>query len=386
MTPGFWFPALTNILTAHGMSGWVAIAFAIAPMCALISPLVGGAVADQRVPANRLFSWSTLASAGLLGGAFWSLDAGWHPGWFIALLSGYSLAAGPSWGLLATISMTHLSLAERQFPLVRLGATIGWMAAGLLTSHVLRADASPVAGYAATVSRVVCAGCAFFLPHTPPLGRGTSWKSLLGFEAFGLLRQRDQCVFFLVTGLFSIPLAAFYMYAPEQLKMMGDSRPTATMTIAQWSEIAAMLLVGAVMTRFRIKVVLMWALGLSAVRYGMSAWSGANGIIGWHVAGIALHGVCYTFYFITAQVFLDRRVAPAMKGQAQGLLALVSGGLGPLGGALACGWLRARCVDESVIGWAWFWAILAGMIGACLLVFALLYQGQAAQRRENPEP
>src|SRR5690554_1584044 len=93
MTPGFWYPALTNILAAQGLSSWVAVIFAIAPMCALISPLIGGAVADQRLPANRLFAWSSLVAAGMLGAAFWTLDAGWHPWWFVGLLSAYSLTA-----------------------------------------------------------------------------------------------------------------------------------------------------------------------------------------------------------------------------------------------------------------------------------------------------
>ena len=150
--------------------------------------------------------------------------------------------------------------------------------------------------------------------------------------------------------------------APEFLKVLGDQHPTGTMTIAQVLEVVSMLLVGSVMTRFRVKTVLLWALGLSVLRFAMSANAGVTGVIGWHIAGIALHGVCYTFYFITAQVFLDRRVDPGLKGQAQGLLAMVSGGIGPLVGAVVCGWLRNHCVAADGSGWALFWAILAAMI------------------------
>ena len=213
------------------------------------------------------------------------------------------------------------------------------------------------------------------LPHTPPLGRASSWKSRLGLDAFSLMKQRDHCVFFIVTTLFSIPLTAFYMYAPELLRHLGDLRSTATMTIAQVSEVVAMLLVGSVMTRFRVKVVLLWALGFSALRFGMSAWAGASGSVNWHIGGIALHGVCYTFYFITAQVFLDRRVDPGLRGQAQGLLALVSGGVGPLLGAVICGWMRKHYVDAAGNGWMEFWGILAAMIVVCFVIFAVFYRG-----------
>lgn len=375
MTPGFWLPALTNILEAKGLSAWVAVAFVVPPLCALVSPLIGGALADQRVAANRLFIWSSLLAAGALLAAFLALDFGWNPWWFVGLLGVYSLFSGPTWGVLATIALTNLRHGERQFPLVRLGATLGWMLAGLLTSYVLHADTSPVAGYASAATRFVSGLGGFMLPHTPPLGRASSWKSRLGLDAFGLMKQRDHCVFFIVTVLFSIPLTAFYMYAPELLRHLGDQRSTATMTIAQITEVAAMLLVGSVMLRFRVKVVLLWALGLSVLRFLMSAYAGASGLINWHIGGIAMHGMCYTFYFITAQVFLDRRVDPGFKGQAQGLLSLVGSGIGPLLGALVCGWLRKVCVDADGHGWAQFWGILAAMIGVCFVIFAIFYRG-----------
>lgn len=375
MTPGFWLPALTNILKARELGGWVAIVFVVPPLCALVSPLIGGALADQRVAADRLFAWSALISSGVLLAAFTALDAGWNPWWFVALLGAYSLLSAPLWGLLATVSLTHLRHGERQFPLVRLGATLGWMVAGLITSYILHADTSPVAGYASAVTRLLGGLSAFMLPHTPPLGRAGSWKSRLGLDAFALMRERDYCVFFGVTALFSVPLSAFYMYAPEFLKVLGDRHATATMTIAQLTEVAAMLLVGSVMMRFKVKTVLLWALGLSVVRFGMSAHAGASGSINWHIGGIALHGMCYTFFFITAQVFLDRRVAPGLKGQAQGLLGLVSGGLGPLAGALVCGWLRSHYVTAEGQGWMEFWAILAAMIALCFVMFAVFYRG-----------
>lgn len=382
MTPGFWLPALTNILTARGLAGWVPAVFVVPPVCALISPLIGGALADQRVAADRLFAWSSLLCSLALVAAFGCLDAGWHPVWFVALLGLYSLLSGPTWGLLATVSLTNLSHGERQFPLVRVGATLGWVAGGLLTSYVLRADTSPVAGYASAVARLLAGGLAFLLPHTPPLGGATSLKSRLGLDAFSLLKHRDHCVFFVVTTLFSIPISAFYMYGPEFLKVLGDSRPTGTMTVAQLLEVVSMLLVGSVMTRFRVKTVLLWALGLSVLRFAMSSIAGMGGGIFWHIGGVALHGVCYTFYFITAQVFLDRRVNPGLKGQAQGLLAMASGGLGPLLGAMICGGLRTHCVGADGEGWALFWGILAAMIAGCLVIFAMFYQGRG-RRNEN---
>ena len=212
---------MTNILRARGLGDWVPAVFVVPPVCALISPLIGGALADQRMAADRLLAWSSLLSSVALLVAFGCLDAGWHPAWFVGLLGLYSLFSGPTWGLLATISLTHLSHGERQFPLVRVGATVGWVAGGLMTSYVLQADTSPVAGYASAVARLLAGWLAFLLPHTPPLGRGTSLKSRLGLDAFSLMKQRDHAVFFVVTALFSIPLSAFYMYGAGVFESAG---------------------------------------------------------------------------------------------------------------------------------------------------------------------
>ena len=384
MAPGFWYPALTNILIAQGLSGWVAWGFMMVPLGALISPLISGALADQRVPAERLYAGSALAGAGVLVLAFGSLDWHWNPWCFIGLLLLHSIFVSPSWSLLATISLTNIAHPERHFPLVRSGSTLGWVVGGFLTSYWLKADASPVAGYAAAVTGAVGALCAMGLPHTPPLGLATSWRSLLGLDAFALLGERDQLVFFTVTFLFAIPLTGFYMLAPQHLAMLGDTHPTATMTLAQWSELVAMLLVAVVMTRYRLKTLLLWALGLSVVRYGMSAYAGVTGTMPWHIAGIALHGVCYTFYFITAQVFLNRRVAPQLKGQAQGLFALVASGLGPLVGACVCGGLRDYFIQADGQGWLELWSVLGAMIAGCFVIFALCYRGAAGRVRPKP--
>ena len=228
----------------------------------------------------------------------------------------------------------------------------------------------------------VAVGLALMLPHTPPMGVMSGWRSRLGLDAFVLMKERDHLVFFVVTALFSIPISAFYMYGPEFLKVLGDPRPTGTMTVAQMLEVVSMLLLGTLLARHSIKAVLLWALGLSVLRFAMSAQAGVSGVIGWHIGGLALHGVCFTLYFVTAQIFLDRRVDPGMRGQAQGLLMMVSGGLGPLIGAWFCGWLRLHVVTADGHGWTTYWAILAAMIAVCFVIFAVFYRGMGKPQRD----
>ena len=376
MAGGFWIPVLTNILNKQGNGIWVGAAFAVLPICSLLTPLVFGALADERFSAQKLYGWISLIAAATLAVAFAFLDFHLPPLWFICGLTAYGLAAGPCWGLITNIGLTSLNDPEKRFPLIRIGATFGWVGAGFLTSYVLDADSSPVAGYAAGASHLIAGLIGFSLPHTPPLGKGKSWKSALGLGGFALFKNRDHAVLFCITGLFSIPLAAFYMYSPELFKALGDKSPAASMTIGQASEVLAMLVLGSLMLKYRLKTLLMWGLGLSVLRFGLSGYAGLSGEVGWHLAGVGLHGVCYSFYFVTAQVYLSRRVAPGLRGQAQGLLSLVTSGIGTLLGSFICAALRRHLVDENGVGWQNFWWVLSGIIAACWVAFAILYRGR----------
>ncbi len=376
MSPGYYAPALANILAARGLGGdWLALAFLAGPIASLVSPLIVGALADNRFAAQKVFGWIGLISSALLGGAFWVLDLGWSPWAFIGLLGASSIVAAPMWGMLTSISMAHLKSGEREFPLVRLGGTLGWMAAGALTSYVLHADQSVNAGYAGAVARFAGGIAAFFLPHTPPVGKSRSWRTLMGLDAFRLLRERDHLVFFSITALLSMPLAAFFMHTPMHLLALGNERVAATMTVGQISEIAAMLLMAAVLARFRVKTMLMVALVLSALRYAIFAVAGQIGSPGLLIGGIALHGLCYTFYFITGQLFLDRRVEPGMRTQAQGLLSLVSNGIGTLAGTIFARYLHEITVVAGHGGWPAYWWVQTACIIVCIPLLGVFYRG-----------
>ena len=376
MSLGLYVPAMTNIIRAQGWgSDVVQWAWLAGPVASLLSPVAVGSVADHRFAAQQVLGWAGVLSSILLAAAFAVLDAGRSSFWFVALLFASSIVAAPLWSMITSVSMSHLKVGEREFPLVRLGGTIGWMVAGFVTSWLLRADSDPSAGYAGALVRMLGGVLAFTLPHTPPPGTSRSIRTLLGFDAFRLLRQRDHLVFFAATALLSMPLAAFYMWTPVHLADLGDEKPTSTMAWGQLSEIVAMLLMVSLMRRFRVKTLLMLALVLSAARYGLFAWSGCGGGMLPIWIGIGLHGMCYTFYFITAQLYLDRRVPVGMRSQAQGLLSLFSNGVGTLMGTMMVRQLYDHVVANDGSGWAAFWGLLGGAISILSLGFWLSYVG-----------
>ncbi|MGE9271403.1 MAG: MFS transporter [Verrucomicrobiales bacterium] len=353
------------------------------PVASLLSPVIVGALADNRFAGQKVLAWSGVMSAVLLTAAFLGLERGAPAALFVGLLFASSVVAAPMWSSLASIAMAHLRDGDREFPVVRLGGTVGWVAAGFSISWVLKADSSLLSGYAAALLRLVAGFASFRLPHTAPPGRSRSLRSLMGVDAFKLLRERDHAVFFGTTVLLAIPLAAFYMWTPVHLVDLDDPKPAWSMSWGQFSEIGAMLLMTAMMTRFRVKTLLVLALGLSAVRYGFFAWAAASGHLLGLWVGISIHGMCYTFYFITAQMYLNRRVPTGLRTQAQGLLALFSNGVGTLLGTVFVSRLHRTLVDQEHGGWLAFWLVLGGMILTVTLSFSFLYRGQAVPERHE---
>lgn len=358
---------------------WVVpYAFAVGPLASLFSPLIFGSMADYRFSAQRLMGVLSILGAGFLGLAFLSLHLGWGPWAYLAFQTTNALISAPAWALLSTVALASLPEPEKSFPLYRLWGTIGWIVAGVTVSW-LALDSSPVAGMAAAGIRVLLGICCFLMPDTPPqgrldaTGRGPNWRKHFGLDALVLFRERLMRVFLLTSVLFAVPLAAFYMYAPVHLRELGDAHPMRSMTLGQVTEIGAMLMLSGLLAKGRVKWVLAAALGFGLMRYVFFAYAGWSGFLPWLWLGIAMHGPCYTFYYVTGQIAVNRRVDPGMRSQAQALLGTLSGGVGGFGGSLLCGWWFADTMGLPH-GWVFFWGGLALAVLACAFYFVMGYR------------
>ncbi|MGB0775755.1 MAG: MFS transporter [Akkermansiaceae bacterium] len=372
MAPGLWFPALPNILAENNILWVKKYAYSVGPLASLISPLFFGAMADYRYSAQKLMGILSLAGAAFLGLAFVSLQLGWGAWYYLGFQMLNALISAPMWALLATVALSNVTDAEKKFPLFRIWGTIGWIAAGLMVSW-LAWDSSAITGMVAAGVRVLVGLACFMMPDTPPRGDkhqgdGSRWARALGLGALGLLREKSMRVFLVTATLFSIPLAAFYMSAPLQLTVLGDSDQAASMTWGQVTEIGAMLAIGGLLAKGRIRWLLMASLVFGLLRYVMFAYADWSGSLPWMRLGIALHGPCYTFFFVTGQMLVNRRVEPGMRNQAQALFGTLTGGVGGLIGGYCCG----RYFEASlplVHGWVFYWSGLAMGVLGCIVYF-----------------
>lgn len=376
-SPGVWLPSLPSVLDGMGYSQWIPWVYGGLPIGALVSPLFLGALSDGKIPANRLCGYVMIAGGISLTLAFSALQAGVRVELFIILMFLNSLLNAPIWSLATQASLAYLSGQEDRYPYYRLWATIGWLSAGLVGGLLLQADSSPLGGIVAGVVRFPAAVCCFLMPLCQPLavGKRFSFLQMLGEGSKELWTDRNTRVLLISSSLIALPLAGFFMYCPLQMKALGVERPTAWMTIAQWFEIPAMLTLSWACLRFPMKHLITLGLGVVVLRQGLFMIAAETGVFSLMILGFLTHGMTYTYYLTVAQMYMEKRVAPELRGRAQGMLSLVTSGIGSLLGVFITAQLFEGLVDtERNTGWPLFWGVLALLAALPSVYFFLRFK------------
>jgi nucleoside transporter len=374
---GAWFVPLGAVLDAHGFQAIKSFAFATSATAAFVSPLIFGAMADRRVAPVRVLRGLALATAAAMALAAMAIEKGASPWVVLALIQLHALCTAPTWGISSAIVLGRLSDSQRQFGPIRALGTLGWMAGCWMVS-ALRADTSTLACYAAACVWLLVAGFTLFLSGPAPANstERLTIRQRLGLDALALLKNHDHRVVFLTTALFAIPISAFYPFTPAHLRQLGLERTAAWMTLGQVTEIIAMIALSRVMGRWRLKETLAAGLACGLVRFGLCTLNGR----GWVLAGVLLHGFSFTLVFITAQIYLDRRIDPGWRARSQALLSLMTGGVGNLIGYLGNGLWFGVSQRTGVVDWPLFWAGPAAVAGLVFACFLATYRGSAPEQ------
>lgn len=400
---GGWYVSMTGWMNEHGLSGLTAWAYTVCPIGAIISPLFLGMVADRFFASQRVLGvLHVLGGVALLAVPLVIPSVSpelpktfWHP--YVLLLLAHALCYMPTLGLSSTVALHNITNAKKQFPFIRVFGTLGWVVGNLVVGGNLKTfgldvewlaagDKSPVQFYVAGGAAVVLGLFSFSLPHTPPplLGRRVRVGELLGVDAIRLLAKPSYLVFIVCSFLVCIPLAAYYQQARNFVDFVGFSNPTLTMSFGQVSEVVFMLLMPMMFARLGVKWVLAMGMLAWVARYGLFAGAAESKVLWMTLGGVVLHGICYDFFFVAGQIYVDERTPSAIRGQAQGFLVLVTQGLGLLVGAQVVGWLVAHHTLKGThpmgdeLEWAKIWGIPAAMALAVFLVFVVLFRDKEA--------
>ncbi len=390
---GAWYTTIAVYMSNHGMGTLTFWPYTVNPIAAIAAPFFVGLVADRYFATQK-----ALGTLHLLGGLVLLVtpSTSGTPTLFIVLLLIYNLCYMPTLGLTSSRAFHHIEDQERQFPRIRVWGTIGWIIAGLFISFVLtpmlggvKAEQTAWPLYLAGIMSIALGLYAFTLPHTPPsaAGQPVSFRSVAGLDALGQLGSRSFWVFIISALLICIPLAAYYNYTQLFLEAARVKNIAATQTLGQMSEMLFMLAMPLMFRRLGVKWMLVLGMSAWVVRYALFA-SAAPGAVFWMIAlGILLHGICYDFFFVTGQIYVDKKSTPAIRGQAQGFFVLVTYGVGMLIGAQIAGNVYNRFLAGApaltLPQWNRFWWIPAAFAAAVTLFFTLAFYDRVDERNDE---
>lgn len=323
---GSWFATLGQCLGANGLVEFGGGAYGAAPWGAIIAPLFLGVVADRFFPSQIVMGVLFLIGGVFLWFAHGAAAAG-DGGLMVWLMIGHMLCYMPTLGLGNTVAFSHLS--REVFPKVRVWGTIGWIIAGLFVGFMGWTSSLVILKVGALSSLILGVFC-FFLPHTPAPAKGekVSVRSLLMVDALRLLLKPSFFVFALCSTLICIPLAYYYGLTANYLTNAGFEQAAAAMTLGQMSEFFFMLLIPFFFRRLGVKWMIMIGMLAWVARYLLFAYGASDQVVWMLLLGIALHGICYDFFFVTGFMYTDQVAPRAVRGQAQSLLVFLTQGVG----------------------------------------------------------
>jgi nucleoside transporter len=370
---------LSNQLEASGVQ--VGNAYAMFSIAMIASPFLVGMLADRYIAAQRLLGILSLMGAAIL---FWLINIE-EPSTFIWVLLLYCLTFTPAISLTTSIAMRQMANPEIEFPPIRVFGTIAWIVIVNVVGWYGWGDKATIFQLALLLS-LVLGVFSFFLPHTPP-GKSKepfSYAQLIGKDAFVLFKSKSFTLFFISSVLICIPLAFYYTWANPSLtdayilafpNINADSFAIENkMSLGQVSEIVFLLMLPFAYRKWGLKNIFIIGLLAWVIRFLFFGYGTADNTPWMLYLAILLHGVCYDFFFVSGQIYIDKKAGTAIKAQAQGLITLATYGIGMLLGNLIAGYVKDMNTLSDVTNWTNVWLVPAGIASLVLLLFMFFFK------------
>lgn len=377
---GSWYVTLGTYLTAtlHFSGTETGAVFGTTALASMISPFFVGMIADRFFATEKVLAALHLVGAVLL----YIVTTVTTFGAVYTIMLAYCLCYFPTIALTNSLALKQIKDAGRQFPLIRVFGTIGWIVIGQILSW-LAVEKSPTMFLLAAVASVGMALYSLTLPHTPPAGAGEpiTARALLGLDALVMLKRKSYLVFIIAMILGCIPLTFYFTFTNTYLNEIGVANAASKMTLGQASEIVAMLLMPLVFRKMSVRAIIMLGLFSWSTRYGLLAYGNPGAGMWMFYVAILLHGVCFDFFFMTGQLYADQEAPSHLRVTAQGFLTFVTYGVGMFVGSLLSGvaldWFTTGAPGAEVHHWKGFWLSSAVGSFAILLMVALFFQSRS---------
>ena len=379
---GAWFVTLGTFLGTNlkASGAETAAVFSTQSWGAIIAPFIIGLIADRYFNAERILGVLHLVGAFLMYQMYQSSDLS---SFYIYVFS-YMVLYMPTLALVNSVAFNQMKDPEKEFSSIRVWGTIGWIVAGLSISYVFHWDSVESLASGMLKNTFLLAGVAalilgllsFTLPATPPKVSDEKIKigDIIGLDALKLLKDKNFAVFFISSILICIPLAFYYQNANPFLTESGLENPTGKMAIGQISEALFLLLIPVFFSKYGFKKTILVGMLAWALRYALFAYGNGGELSFMLIIGIALHGICYDFFFVSGQIYTNSKAGDKYKSAAQGLITLATYGVGMLIGFAVAGWITDNYKTATgTINWEMVWIIPAGIALAVFVLFALTF-------------
>ena len=376
VTMGIFLPSTLNASGAES-----ALAYSTQSWGAIIAPFIIGLIADRYFNAERILGVLHLLGAVLM----YQMATAENFAVFYPYVLGYMIAYMPTLALVNSVSFNQMTNPATEFSPIRVFGTIGWIIAGLSISYIFKWDSPDAVANGALRNTFLMTGVAslilgifsFTLPKTPPKGKqeGVTVSGILGLDALKLLKDRNFLVFFVSSVLICIPLAFYYQHAAQFLGEISVENPAGKMTIGQISEVLFMLLLPVFFTRFGFKKTILVGMLAWTIRYFLFSIGDAGSGVYLLLIGIALHGICYDFFFVSGQIYTDSKAGDSVKSAAQGLITLATYGVGMLIGFAIAGQITdSYALADGGHDWKQIWTFPALFAIGVFALFAIFFK------------
>ncbi len=381
---GGWFVTLGTFLNnnLHASGAESGQVFSTQSWGAIIAPFIIGLIADRFFNAEKILGVLHIAGALLM----YQMYKAESISVFYPYVFGYMVLYMPTLALVNSVSFNQMKDPEKEFSSIRVFGTIGWIVAGLLISYLFHWDSQESTAQGLLKNTFLLSGSAalllgimsFALPKTPPTkttGEKVSISQLLGLDALKLLKDKNFLIFFIASILICIPLAFYYQNANSFLSNISVSNPTGKMTIGQASEVLFLLALPVFFSRFGFKKTILVGMLAWALRYALFAYGNAGSLSFMLILGIALHGVCYDFFFVSGQIYTNSKAGEKYKSAAQGLITLATYGVGMLIGFWVAGMITDQYkISDTSYNYKMIWLIPAAIAAGVFLLFAVSFK------------
>ena len=385
---GSWYVTLGTFL---GMSlefdgPQIGLIYGTVAIGAMVSPFFVGMIADRFFPSERV-----LGVLHLLGGVLLLIVAQISTfGLFYTVILLYTISYMPTIALTNALSFHQMEDPGKQFPGVRVLGTLGWIVAGVLVG-LLKVEDQAVPLQIAAAGSLVLGIYSFTLPHTPPKHKGEkpSAKDILGLDALKLMKNFSFAVLVICSLLVCIPLSFYYNFTNLYFNSIGMENAAAKMTMGQASEVIFMLVMPFFFKRLGVKNLILIAITAWVARYFLFAFGGSESLVWMLYLGIILHGICYDFFFVTGQIYVDKKADKSIRSAAQGLLTLATYGIGMFIGAWFSGYivgLFTTVTDgDAIYNWKQIWIVPMITSVIIFFIFGFLFRDRVRESKKKQQ-